>query len=106
MPESSDRLAKLQTMLDRQPGDTFVLYAIALEHKKAGDNDRAVAFLDKVIQFDPGYCYAYFQKGQALENTGDLPAAKQAYEAGIAAARAKGDAHALSELQGALQMIE
>lgn len=93
-------------MLDRQPGDTFVLYAIALEHKKAGDNDRAVEFLDRVIQFDPGYCYAYFQKGQVLETTGDISGAKQAYEAGITAARTKGDAHALSELQGALSMIE
>lgn len=106
MPEASDRLAKLQAMLDRQPGDTFVLYAIALEHKKAGDNDRAIEFLDRTIRFDPGYCYAYFQKGQVFEATGDLAAAKQAYEAGIISARTKGDAHALSELEGALQMIE
>ena len=106
MTNASERLTKLQAMLERQPGDTFTLYAIGLEYKKAGDNDRAIEHLDKVIQFDPGYCYAYYQKGQILETTGDIDAAKAAYQAGISAARAKGDAHALSELEGALQMIE
>ncbi|QOV89353.1 tetratricopeptide repeat protein [Humisphaera borealis] len=106
MSNASDRLTKLQAMLERQPGDTFTLYAIGLEYKKAGDHERAIEHLDKVIQFDPGYCYAYYQKGQILETVGDIDAAKTVYQAGIASARAKGDAHALSELQGALQMIE
>ena len=103
--EPSDRLTKLLAMLDRQPGDPFTLYAVALEHKKGGDAEQALTFLDQTIQFDPGYCYAYFQKGQILEAT-DLDAAKEAYRAGIAAATRKGDAHARSELEGALQMIE
>jgi tetratricopeptide (TPR) repeat protein len=103
---SADRLAKLLAMLDRQPGDPFTLYAVALEHKKAGRRDEALAFLDRTIQFDPGYCYAYFQKGVVLEDQGDVEGAKSAYRAGIVAAKAKGDAHALSELEGNLQMIE
>lgn len=107
MPDpSADRLAKLLSMLERQPGDPFTLYAVALEHKKAGRDAEALAYLDKTIQFDPGYCYAYFQKGQVLETQGDIDGAKDTYRAGIAAARAKGDAHALSELEGNLQMID
>ena len=107
MPDpSSDRLAKLQAMLERQPGDPFTLYAVALEHKKAGRDADALTFLNRTIQFDPGYCYAYFQKGVVLEGQGDVEGAKETYRAGIAAAKAKGDAHALSELEGNLQMIE
>lgn len=106
MPDPSDRLSKLQAMLDRTPGDPFTLYAVALEHRKAGRLDLALQHLDKTIQFDPGYCYAYFQKGQILEENGDVESAKQTYRAGIDAARLKGDAHALSELEGQLQMIE
>ncbi|MDB5295238.1 MAG: repeat-containing protein [Phycisphaerales bacterium] len=111
MPDPSatpppDRLVKLLAMLDRTPGDPFTLYAVALEHKKSGRPAEAIEFLDRTIQFDPGYCYAYFQKGQVLEDQGDVEGAKAAYRAGIAAARAKGDAHALSELEGQLQMIE
>jgi Tfp pilus assembly protein PilF len=93
-------------MLDRQPGDPTTLYMVALEYKKSGQPDLAIEHLDKTIQFDPGYCYAYFQKGEVLESQGDVDAAKDAYRAGIDAARRKGDAHALSELEGQLQMLE
>jgi len=104
--DSPPRLQKLLAMLDRQPGDPTTLYMVALEYKKAGQSDVAIEHLDKTIQFDPGYCYAYFQKGQILESQGDVDAAKQTYRAGIDAARTKGDAHALSELEGQLQMLE
>ena len=106
MAESSDRLTKLLAMLDRQPGDPFTLYAVALEHKKANRLDEALDFLNRVVQFDPDYCYAYFQKGQVLEQQGDVEAAKETYRTGIEAAKRKGDAHAQGELEGQLQMIE
>jgi Tfp pilus assembly protein PilF len=104
--DSSPRLQKLLAMLDRQPGDPTTLYMVALEYKKSGQPDLAIEHLDKTIQFDPGYCYAYFQKGEVLESQGEVEAAKDAYRAGIDAARRKGDAHALSELEGQLQMLE
>jgi tetratricopeptide (TPR) repeat protein len=100
------RLDKLRTMLEKSPGDTFLLYAIALEHRKSGDAKSAMEYLDKVIQHDWGYCYAYHQKGQLLESTGDLPAAREAYRQGIDAAARKGDQHAGQEIAAALAMIE
>jgi|SRR6185437_15062574 len=106
MAAMSERLAKLQTMLERDPKDTFLLYGIALEHKKLGNSAAAIEFLDRVIAADPGYCYAYHQKGLTCESTGDLDAARQAYQAGIAAATKKGDAHAREEIAAALAMIE
>lgn len=93
-------------MLAREPNDTFLLYGIALEHKKLNDLKQTVAYLDRVIALDPGYCYAYHQKGLAFESAGDLDAAKQAYRDGIEAARRKGDAHAQSEIEAALAIIE
>ena len=100
------RLQQLQKMLEREPNDAFVLYGIALEHKKANDLAQALEYLDRVIRVDPGYCYAYFQKGQVQESRGDIEAAKRAYRDGINAAKQKGDNHAQGELEGALQMIE
>jgi hypothetical protein len=38
--------------------------------------------------------------------SGDLTAARQAYTEGITAATKSGDAHARSELEGALSMLE
>ena len=105
-PQTNDRLAKLQQMLAREPNDTFLLYGIALEHKKLNDPKQAIEYLDRVIALDPGYCYAYHQKGLVYESSGDLDAARRSYRDGIEAARRKGDAHAQGEIEAALAMIE
>jgi len=92
-------------MLEREPSDPFLLYGVAMEHKKAGRNADAIEFFDKTIAVDSGYCYAYYQLGQTYEGLGDSARAKKAFEDGIVAARVKGDDHALSELQAALDLL-
>jgi Tfp pilus assembly protein PilF len=106
MSADSSRMEKLRLMLEKSPGDTFLLYAVALEYRKSGDPKSAVEYLDKVIQHDWGYCYAYHQKGQILESQGDIDAAKEAYHQGIDAAARKGDQHAGQEIAASLEMIE
>jgi tetratricopeptide (TPR) repeat protein len=99
------RLAQLQKMLDTSPADAFLLYGIAMEHKKVGDVNQAIAYFDRTIAADPLYCYAFYQKGQVLESSGSEDAARQAYRAGIDAASKKGDAHARGELEAALDLL-
>ena len=101
----SEKLSKLQAMLEKQPNDPFLLYGIAMEYKKLNDPAQAIAFLDRCIGSDPNYCYAYFQKGQVFEITGDPEAARRSYNDGIVAAKRVGDAHAQSEIEGALAML-
>jgi len=103
---NDDRLNQLQAMLQKSPDDTFLLYGLAMEHKKREQGQTALEYLQKVIQLDPQYCYAYFQQGQIYENLGETDAARQAYQQGIDAAGRKGDAHAQQEMQGALSMLE
>jgi Tfp pilus assembly protein PilF len=103
---TTERMVKLQRMLEKAPGDAFLLYGIGLEFKKAGDAKRAIEFLEKVIAVDPGYCYAYHQRGLAYESLGDVESARRSYREGMEAAREKGDGHAYGEIEGALQMIE
>ncbi len=93
-------------MLAKEPNDTFLLYGIALEHKKLNDHAAALDFLDRVTRRDPGYCYAYHQKGLVHESQGDTDAAKAAYREGIQAAIKKGDDHARGEIEAALSMID
>jgi tetratricopeptide (TPR) repeat protein len=102
----SQRMQQLKRMLERTPNDPFLLYGVALEHKKANELPEALAYLDRTIQADAGYCYAYFQRGQVFEALGDVASAKAVYLQGIDVAGQKGDAHARSELEGALSMIE
>jgi tetratricopeptide (TPR) repeat protein len=101
----ADRRDQLRDLLAKSPHDTFLLYALSQEHKKRGEWNDALAALDKVILADPNYCYAYFQQGQVHEQLGDVAAARRAYEAGVASAQRSGDAHALSELSGALDLL-
>ncbi len=93
-------------MLERQPGDAFLLYGVGLELKKLGRDIEALEFLDRVTGADPNYCYAYHQKGLIRESRGDVEGAKRAYIEGIEAAVRSGDGHAKGEIEGALAMIE
>jgi tetratricopeptide (TPR) repeat protein len=101
----SARMQQLEKMLQREPNDPFLLYGLALEHKKAADLPRAIELLQQVIQVDPGYCYAYYQLGQIHAAGGDMPTARGVFEQGIAAARKKGDAHAAEEIAAALNEL-
>ena len=106
MADPSDRMSKLSAMLEKQPNDPFLLYSIGMEHKKADDPARAIEFFDRTLAADPGYCYAYYQKGQVLESAGDAESAKRVYREGIEAAVRVGDDHARGEIQGAMEMLD
>jgi tetratricopeptide (TPR) repeat protein len=106
MAEQASRLDKLLKMLETKSGDPFLLYALGLEYKKLGDMKSAIEYLDKTIQHDWGYCYAYYQKGLILQESGDLDSARRTFREGIDAAQRKGDAHAAEEISAALGMIE
>jgi Tfp pilus assembly protein PilF len=93
-------------MLEKEPHDAFLLYALGMEYKKRQDLARAIEHFDRVIEVDSNYCYAYFQRGQAHELLGQSEAARQSYRDGIAAAERAGDAHAKEELTAALEMLE
>src|SRR4051794_39877315 len=105
-PPESPRMQQLRRLLEKSPRDPFIVYGLGMEFKKAGDAARAVEHFDRTIEIDPGYAYAYYQKGQVEESTGDVESAKRTYRAGIEAAQKKGDAHAAGEIEGALSMLE
>jgi tetratricopeptide (TPR) repeat protein len=100
------RLGQILKMLEKTPADAFLLYGAALEFKKESDFAQMIAYLDKTLAVDAGYCYAYYQKGFALEELGDTDAAAKTYREGIAAARRVGDAKAEGELSQALSIVE
>jgi Flp pilus assembly protein TadD len=102
----SERADKLRELLEKSPGDTFLMYAMAMEARKSGNSAEALRLFDQVILHDWGYCYAYHQKGLLLEASGDMEGARAAYRQGIDAAGRKGDAHAREEISAALANIE
>ena len=103
---ATPRMRQLRQMLQHQPDDPFLLYGLAMEFKKAGDAAKAVEYFDHVLRRDPNYCYAYYQRAQVQESLGDVTAARHTLREGLEAARRSGDAHALSEIETALTLLE
>ena len=103
---TTPRMRQLQQMLLRQPDDPFLLYGVAMEYKKADEPAKALEYFDQVLRRDPNYCYAYYQRAQVYEALGDVDAAKRTLRDGAEAARRSGDAHALSEIEAALSLLE
>ncbi|MEM1012856.1 MAG: tetratricopeptide repeat protein [Planctomycetota bacterium] len=102
----ADRQKELSRHLERDPGDPFLRYAMAMEHKKAGRLDEALDWFGKTLEADETYCYAHYQIGQVHEQREDNDAASAAYEKGIAAAKKHNDAHAAGEMQVALDLLD
>jgi len=102
----TDRIDKLKQMLLKSPADAFLLYGLAMEHKKLNLPDEAIGGFRRVIEVDPLYCYAYYQLGQVQAARGETTLARKIWLDGIAAASKKGDAHAGSELQAAIDDLD
>ena len=101
----SKRLAMLEKMTSAGSTDPFAWYGLALEYKGLGRSDEAVATFVKLRALDAGYVPQYLMCGTLLLDLGRHAEAGEWLREGITTARAKGDSHALSELQDALARV-
>jgi tetratricopeptide (TPR) repeat protein len=99
------RVDVLKGMVAQNPNDSFARYGLAMEYKNAGDWDGAMGEFRALIAANPDYHAAYFHGGQTLERMGREDEAREMYREGVDAATRAGNAHARSEMQGALDML-
>jgi tetratricopeptide (TPR) repeat protein len=85
--------------------DPFAWYGLAMEYRSLGRLDEALAAFERLRAKTPEYVPMYLMCGQVLEKLGRTDEARAWFYAGIDAARTKGDAHAASELEGALEAL-
>jgi predicted Zn-dependent protease len=95
---STDRLAQLQAMLAEEPGDPFLRYAIALEHKRHGRMNEAIGDLEGLLTDRPEHVPSYYQLAVLLVEQGRGQEAITTCEAGSLQALVQGDRKARSEL--------
>ncbi len=105
MSATSKRLEFLQKVTASGAADAFAWYGLAMEYRSLGRNDDALAAFESLRSRSPDYVPMYLMCGQMLEQLGRIPDARTWMTAGIDAARAKGDVHAVSELEAALQAL-
>jgi len=103
---SSKRLEMLEKMTASGQADSFAWYALALEYKGMGRIEDAHATFTKLREKDASYVPMYLMCGTMLIDAERRDEAREWLETGIEKAKAKGDMHALSELEGALRQLD
>lgn len=98
---TTNRLSMLLELLRESPHDSFLLFAIAKEYEKAGDQEQALQYYQRLQRDDPDYIGTYYHLGKLYEQLEDVTAAFSTYTAGMEVARRLLDQHAYSELAGA-----
>jgi tetratricopeptide (TPR) repeat protein len=96
------RLAFLEQHCAAGTADSFAFYGLALEYRKEGRIEDALATFGTLRGKDPSYVPMYLMAGQTLLDAGRAEEARAWLESGIEVARAKHDSHALGELESAL----
>ncbi|MFN0196334.1 MAG: tetratricopeptide repeat protein [Planctomycetaceae bacterium] len=99
------RREQLLEMLQSDPDDPFLHYALALDDLSRGDDDAGLDRLSHLNSAHPDYVPAYFQRGQVLARLGDYGTSKTVLQRGIQAANLQGDQHAAAEMTGLLESL-
>ncbi len=100
MPPS--RVDQLRAFIAARPQDPFPRYALALEHKNAGQLVEAWAVWEPLLAEQPDYTPAYLHAGATLVALGRQEDAREVWRRGVSACQRKGDHHARGELESAL----
>ena len=94
----SDRIQKIQAMLEGEPDSEMLQYMLAMEHRKAGDSDAALEGFGRLQQRDPPHVPSFLMGAQLLAELSRVDEARAVLRTGIEAARQQGDSHAAAEM--------
>jgi len=98
---SNDRLSKLREFYEEDPDDPFTRFALAQEHLKNENPEKALTLFEELVETDPDYVGTYYHLGKLYERLDRTDDAIDTYEQGIEVARAQKAQKDLSELQDA-----
>lgn len=100
----TSRLEKLQLMLQTEPDDTFLRYALAMELRSLGRFEECLETFQSLMT-EAHHVPAFFMAAQTWAELGRLNEARQALRDGIALARSQGDHHAAGEMSELLASL-
>ena len=93
---------RLKRLVEKNPGDAFPRYGLAMEYRKMGDHEQAIRIFENLLECHPDYIAAYLHFGMSLVAQGQQQRAGEVFRKGVKLALAKGQTHAQAELQDAL----
>lgn len=101
-----NRIEQLLHFIEESPQDPFLHYALTMEYLKTGDDIKAREGFENLLASYPNYVGTYYHFAKFLEKNNESLKAEAVYNQGIVVARAARNMHALSELQGALNLLK
>lgn len=102
----TNRLTNLLQLLEQQPDDAFLIYAVGFEYESAGQDIEAESYYLKLLDSHADYLPLYYQYALLKARTGRETEALQLIDKGMMLARDQKNNKTLRELSEAKQMIE
>lgn len=96
------RIKQLEAILEENPDDPFVVYALAQEYITAGQTMQGLLLFEHLVAHHPDYVPTYYHYAGVLHGAGNRTEAIRLLEAGIARGQAAADHHAVAEMKGLL----
>lgn len=87
---SSSRIDIFEQMLASDPENTTVLFGLAKEYEKAGDDEKLIETLNRYLAAADDEGNAFGMLAGAYERTGQRDKAREAYERGVETAQRHG----------------
>ena len=87
---AASRIDIFKQILETDPGNGTVLFGLAKEYEKTGQNEELIETLSKYLEISDDEGNAYGMLARACEKAGQRDRAHEVYERGIKAALAHG----------------
>lgn len=99
----NNRIEEIIQMLQDDPEDLFLLYVLALEYVKIGDDKKSEQSFDRLLTRFPDYLPTYYQAAHFFWEKGSIEKAKTAFCQGIEIAERTRDIKTEQELRNGYQ---
>ena len=100
---STSRIEVFEQMLVGDPANTMVMFGLAKEYEKVGDEAKLIETLERYLAAADDEGNAYGMLARAYERAKDLEKARAAYQRGIEVANAHGHPGMAQEFKTSLE---
>lgn len=105
MKNNRQKIRELAESLQKNPDDSFIKFALALELLKKDDVTKARVLFESVLRQDPDYLGVYYHLGKLYEHEGRFEDAKKMYSDGLNIAEKQENDRTILELNEALESL-
>src|SRR6266852_2188104 len=100
---TTSRIEVFEQMLAGDPANTMVMFGLAKEYEKAGDDPKVIEVLQRYLAAADDEGNAYGMLARAYERTSQTEEAREAYQRGVDVATAHGHPGMAAEYKAILE---